>query len=103
MILICHIILQNYVTKGSGKSPQGKSSSCQVWWSQSLWQWRYNGVKLKGDLARPCGQRVKGTLWGGPIKVSYHPIKFDGHRCSGKGDAFSLSHDLTRPHGQRVM
>lgn len=34
------------------------------------------------------------TLWQDPMKVSYHPVKFDGHVHPGSGDVFNLSRDL---------
>ena len=32
--------------------PQGKSTSYQVLWAQTLYQWRYNGFSLPCDLVR---------------------------------------------------
>ena len=54
-----------------------------------------------GDLPRL-------TLWlyrQKPIKASYHPTKFAGHKHCGSGDIMILviTYNLTRPHDQRVM
>ena len=48
---------QIHVTVWIG-TPQIKSLTCQVWWPQALWQWRYNGFSLSRDLARPNDQSV---------------------------------------------
>ena len=97
MILICHIFSQYHVIKGWCDlvgSHQGRLPSCQVWWLQALWEWRYSGFTLSHDLPRPRDQRVMWLYRQEATQVSYHHAKFDGHRHSGNGDVFNLPRDL---------
>ena len=100
MVLVFHVIQQTHVTKGSDNllrriAAQGKSQYFQVWWSQVLWYWRYNGFGLSHNLARPCDQRVMRLYRQDRIKATYHRVKFGDHRYSGRRDTmvFVLSHD----------
>ena len=55
IILVYHVILQDHVILHVG-ARKGKSPSCQVWWSQALWQWKYNNFHLSRDFARSHDQ-----------------------------------------------
>ena len=52
---------------------QGKSSSCQIWWPQSLWKLSHNGFSSSRDIARSRDERVNWFYWWEPLMVSYHP------------------------------
>ena len=86
MILNCHMISQGYVTKGwsniMGRKPNNKGPCqvCQVQWPQALCQWKYNDFRLSGDLTRQCNQSLMSLYGQKPIKVSYHPAKFDDQK-----------------------
>ena len=88
MFLVCHVILQDNTFKGQAtlevRAHQGKLSFCQIWWSQGVWQGRYNGFCLSNDLARPGDQSSKLFYGQKPHKVSHYPTKSGGHR---RGDS----------------
>ena len=69
MILVCHVIFQDHVIKGSRYfwvgAHQGKLPFCLVW---------------SRDIIIPRDQIVMWLYRQEPIKVSCHPAKFGSHR-----------------------
>ena len=69
---------------------QDKLPSYQVSWRLALWQWRCNGFSLSRDISRSCDERVMWLYGWQPVKVSYRPAKFGGHRHCGSGNIMFL-------------
>ena len=72
------------------RAPHSKSRSWQDWWSQALWQWRYDGFSLSHDLTRSQDQRVSKLYGSAPLKVSHHFAKIDGCWHCDIGDIMVL-------------
>ena len=76
----------------------GKSSQCQVCWSQALQQWKYNDFSLSHNLAQLRDERVN-QLYG--LEPVHHTTKFVGHRhCRWKYNGFLQSRNLARSYDQ---
>ena len=103
MNLVCHVILQDYMSKRSrvlmGRELLKLSHHCA-----KFGRHRHGYV---GDImvlvSRVMSQdHVINVSYRSPI--SYHTPKFDGHRHCGSGDnGFSLSGDLARPRDRSAM
>ena len=98
MVLVCHIISQDRMTKVSSNII-GKSPSRIVTILPSLVVIStvvHNDFNLSPDLSRPPDQRLIRLYGRTPIKGNYHSAKCGGDRHSGSGDKkyFSLSRDL---------
>ena len=52
---------------------------------------------MSRDVAQPNDQKAMWLYGQEPVKVSYYPVNFAGHRFSDSGDDFYLSLDFTRP------
>ena len=79
MALVCHVILQDQVTKESnnitGRSPS-RLVTMLLHFGGHRHQ-RQNGFSLSGHFARPRDQRVTVTLWSGAI-VRISPLSAGG-------------------------
>ena len=60
--------------------------------------WRYNDFRLSRDLKIQRNQRVIRLYGQEPIKVSYHPAKFGGHRHTGSEDIILVCQVISQDH-----
>ena len=98
MVLVCHVILQDNMTKGWSNTI-GRSPSWQVTSLLSLVAIGTVAVKiwfrLSRDLTRRRDQRVMWLYGHEPIKVSYNSATFGGHRHCGSGNIMVLVFHVT--------
>ena len=73
MVLISHVISQNYITQEPCcvlvKVSRGKSPPCQIWKSKTLWWWRCNRFRLSRDLTRPRDQKFMWFITKNPSRL----------------------------------
>ena len=101
LVLVCHVISQDHVIKGSCDFME-RSSWSELTIPPSLLAIDALIVEiichvidsLSRDLARPHDQRVKRLYRLKPIKVSYHPVKFGSHWHCGSGSMMILVCDM---------
>ena len=108
IISVCNLLSQGHVVKCCSNF-MGRIPS---WQFTSLLSRAAIGtviveIRFSCDLARPRDQNVIWLYRREPIKVSYHPAKFGGHRHCGSGDIMILVchviKGLTRLRDRRAM
>ena len=84
-------------------APYPKLPSCQVWWPQVSWKWRYN-VYLPCNLMYPHDQQAM-SFYGEHLFIpSYLPVKFGSRRSPGSENiTFFIYHVTTWASDWRVM
>ena len=107
-ILVCPMILQYHLIKGSCgfmvRVPLRQSSSCQVRWSQTLWQWRKKSFKCSRDLTRPVTQVHVAFQVGAPEgKSPFCQIWWPQTLWQWRYIFFGLSRHLRKPRDQRFV
>ena len=107
-ILVCRIILQYHLIKGlcgfMVRVPLRQSPSCQVWWSQTLRQWRKKSFKLSRDLTRPVTQVYVALQVGAHEgKSPFCQIWWPQTLWQWRQIGFGLSRHLRKPRDQRFV
>ena len=100
LFLTCHVTTwsEDHVTLWVSSSHY-KSSSCQVWLSQSLCKRRNFVFCLSRDLTWLRSQRFMWHYGWVSVVISDYPAKLEDHRPFGTGDIkVSISHVSSRDH-----